>query len=52
VLYSTRAIYCVCNNACVLLIEYVLIGKHCLNFLKMNDLIMHLHCWCWVVNCW
>jgi len=22
--------YFVCNNACVLLIEYALIGKHCL----------------------
>jgi len=30
VLYSTLGIYFVCNNACVLLIEYVLIGKHCL----------------------
>jgi len=29
-LYSTRGIICVCNNACVLLIEYGLIGKHCL----------------------
>jgi len=30
VLYSTRGIFFVRNNACVLLIEYVLIGKHCL----------------------
>jgi len=30
VLYSTRIIYVVCNIACILLIEYVLIGKHCL----------------------
>jgi len=27
VLYSTHGIFFVCNNACVLLIEYVLIGK-------------------------
>jgi len=30
VLYSTRGIFFVCNNACVMLIDYVLIGKHCL----------------------
>jgi len=30
VLNSTRGIYFVCNNACVLLIEYELIGKHCI----------------------
>jgi len=29
VLHDTHGIYFVCNNACVLLIEYVLIGKHC-----------------------
>jgi len=36
VLYSTRGIFFVCNNACVLLIEYVLIGKHCLNRFKIK----------------
>jgi len=30
VLHSARGIFLVCNNACVLLIEYVLIRKHCL----------------------
>jgi len=42
-LYITRGIFFVCNNACVLLIEYVLIGKLCLKlFLKLNDLILNL----------
>ena len=35
-LYSTRGIFFVCNNACVLLIEYVLFGKHCLNHYKIK----------------
>jgi len=44
-LYSTRGIFFVCNNACVLLIEYVLIGKFCLKpLLKLNDLILNLLC--------
>jgi len=30
VLYTTHGIFFVYNNACVLLIEYVLIGKHSL----------------------
>jgi len=45
VLYSTRGTFFVCNNACVLLIEYVLIGKLSLKpFLKLNDLILNLPC--------
>ena len=30
IIINTHGIYFVCNNACVLLIEYVLTGKHCL----------------------
>jgi len=30
VLHSTQGTYFVCNNACVLFIEYVLIGNNCL----------------------
>ena len=42
---STRGIFFVCNNTCVLLIEYVLIGETLFKtILKLNDLILDLPC--------
>jgi len=52
-LHNTHGISFVCNSACVLLIEYILIGKHCLQpFKKLNDLILYLPCWSSISNYW
>ena len=54
-LFKMRKVHCGATNTvmvCVLLIEYVLNGKHVKTIYKLNDFILYLPCWSSVLSCW